>query len=67
VIFSALKISQGSLARLKEVIQIGEEDWRDLLFAAGFANDPGKHLRWIPGEVEKSWWSALREKFKQRW
>jgi hypothetical protein len=62
--FSALKISNGNLEKLKEAIAIGEDDWRDLLLAAGFANDPGKHLRWIPGQVEKSWWGTLIEKFK---
>jgi hypothetical protein len=64
VCIAALKISHGNLKKLKEAIAIGEDDGRDLLLAAGFANDPEEHLRWMPGQVEKSWWEALIERFK---
>lgn len=63
---AALKLSNGSLEKLKEAIEMGNEDWRDLLYAAGFANDTKKHLRWIPGQVEKSWWGTLIQGFKTR-
>jgi len=61
---AALKLSDGSLEKLKEVIAAGKIDWRDTLYAAGFANDTKKHLRWIPGQPETSWWSDLLGKFK---
>jgi hypothetical protein len=62
---AALKLSDGNLVKLREAIAVGKNDWRDLLYIAGFANDTKKHLRWIPGQVEKTWWGTLTERFKR--
>ena len=44
--FAALKTSGGSLAGLCDGIQLAQRDWRDLLMAAGFAEDIGAHDEW---------------------
>lgn len=62
---AALKVSDGSIEKLKEAIAVGKNDWRDLLCSAGFAYDTKKHLRWIPGQVERSWFGELFDKFKR--
>ena len=46
--FAALKLSEGNLDRLREAIEVAKTDWRDLLVAAGFGNDPHEHERWNP-------------------
>ncbi len=46
--FAALRVSGGNLDRLKEAIDLANTDWRDVLVAAGFANDPRAHERWQP-------------------
>ncbi len=46
--FSALKLSAGNIDKLKDAIKLAKTDWRDLLVAAGFANDTTAHKRWIP-------------------
>lgn len=46
--FAALKMSNGNLAELRRAIAIAKQDWRDLLVAAGFGNDPLAHERWLP-------------------
>jgi hypothetical protein len=61
---AALKVSDGDLAKLKEAIAVGKNDWRDLLYSADFANDTKKHLRWIPGQAEKSWLGGLIDRLK---
>lgn len=38
----------GGLALLGEAIRLARIDWRDLLVAAGFGEDPAAHLRWRP-------------------
>ena len=63
---AALKVSGGDLAKLKEAIAMGKEDWRDLLYTAGFANDTRKHLRWMPGQIEESWIGNLLALFKRK-
>jgi hypothetical protein len=45
--FAALKLCQGDLPRLYEAIQLAQQDWRDLLVAAEFANDIQAHLKWL--------------------
>jgi len=45
---AVLKISAGSLQRLQQAIKQAQVDWRDVLVAAGFANDPTVHLQWKP-------------------
>lgn len=46
--FAALKSSGGDLERLREAVTLAELDWRDLLVAAGFADDIHAHERWSP-------------------
>ena len=46
--FAALKLSDGNLDKLREAIELAKSDWRDLLMAAGFANDVTEHNRWLP-------------------
>jgi hypothetical protein len=45
---AALKISSGSLQRLQQAIRQAQIDWRDVLMAAGFANNVTAHLEWTP-------------------
>ncbi len=45
---AALKLSDGDLVRLDEAIKLARFDWRDLLVAAGFADNPRVHTRWLP-------------------
>ena len=46
--FAALKLSNGNLDKLREAIEMAKSDCRDLLMAAGFANDVTEHNRWLP-------------------
>ncbi len=46
--FAALKLSKGDLERLQEAVRLAKIDWRDLLVAAGFANDINIHQSWLP-------------------
>jgi|SRR5215471_6256395 len=46
--FAALKLSKGDLAQLHRAVDLAARDWRDLLVAAGFADDPRAHLSWQP-------------------
>ena len=46
--FAALKLSAGDWAKLLKAIELAKQDWRDLLVAAGFANDPEAHTAWLP-------------------
>lgn len=48
--FAALKMSAGDLDRLREAISVAQQDWRDLLMAAGFGQDLTAHERWLPDE-----------------
>jgi hypothetical protein len=45
--FAVLKISDGSLDRLRQTIDLAQSDWRDVLVGAGFAHDVTAHLRWL--------------------
>jgi hypothetical protein len=45
--FAALKVSSGNLSSLYEAVQLAQEDWRDLLVAADFANDILAHKKWL--------------------
>jgi hypothetical protein len=45
---AVIRVSAGHLAGLSEAIHLAELDWRDLLMAAGFAEDPSAHMRWEP-------------------
>ena len=46
--FAALRLSGGHLQKLEEAAMLAEKDWRDLLVAAGFAEDVDVHLHWVP-------------------
>jgi hypothetical protein len=48
--FAALRVSGGSLEKLKLAIQTANGDYRDLLLEAGFASHPELHQRWWPGQ-----------------
>lgn len=47
--FAALKLSGGDLAELRRAVRMAQIDWRDVLVAAGFGNDPRAHEAWFPG------------------
>jgi len=46
--FAALKLSEGNKDKLLRAAQLAQYDWRDLLVAAGFANDAEAHNSWAP-------------------
>ncbi len=46
--FAALKMSQGNIEKLRQAVALAQTDWRDLLVAAGFANDTRAHESWSP-------------------
>jgi hypothetical protein len=46
--FAALKLSEGRLDKLRQAVKLAQEDWRDLLMAAGFGHDTKAHLSWTP-------------------
>jgi hypothetical protein len=46
--FAALKLGGGELQRLREAVRLAQADWRDLLVAAGFADDIHAHEKWLP-------------------
>ncbi|MBI1367740.1 MAG: hypothetical protein GC162_03710 [Planctomycetes bacterium] len=48
--FAALKFSEGRLDKLREAVHIAQTDWRDVLVAAGFANDLTTHQDWLADE-----------------
>jgi hypothetical protein len=46
--FAAIRVSGGSLDRLREAVRLAQVDWRDLLVAADFAVSADAHERWHP-------------------
>ncbi|MBZ5667706.1 MAG: hypothetical protein LAO30_24300 [Acidobacteriia bacterium] len=44
--FAALKLSNGHFEKLRRAVDLAKCDWRDLLVAAGFANDAEAHKKW---------------------
>ncbi len=46
--FAALKLSEGKLDKLWQAVDLAQQDWRDLLMAAGFGEDVTEHERWLP-------------------
>lgn len=48
--FAALKVCDGELEKLERAVQLAQTDWRDLLVAAGFAEDLNAHEAWAPTE-----------------
>lgn len=45
---AVMKLSGGRLRGLRDAVRLAKEDWRDLLMAAGFADDIHAHLLWEP-------------------
>lgn len=43
---AALKLSEGRMDKLYDAISLAQTDWRDLLVAAGFAEDTEAHRKW---------------------
>ncbi len=43
---AALKVSEGRLDELRDAVALYRIDFRDLLVAAGFAEDVTAHLKW---------------------
>src|SRR5262249_14951926 len=46
--FAAIRLSEGRLDDLRKAVTLAQLDWRDLLVAADFADDPQAHLQWQP-------------------
>jgi hypothetical protein len=47
---AAVKLSQGSLEALRSTIREANNDWRDVLVAAGFADNLVAHQSWLSSE-----------------
>jgi hypothetical protein len=45
---AVIRLSNGELASLRSAIREANTDWRDVLVAAGFANDIDAHRHWTP-------------------
>lgn len=43
---ATLKVSAGSLEKLITAVELAQRDWRDVLVAAGFAQDVQAHKKW---------------------
>jgi hypothetical protein len=48
--FAAMKTSGGTIDGLKQAIELGKRDYRDLLMAAGFGYTVSSYLLWMPEE-----------------
>lgn len=46
--YAALRLSGGNISKLRSAVALAKTDWRDLLVAAGFANDSTAHISWFP-------------------
>lgn len=44
--FAALKLSEGTLDGMRYAVKLAQEDWRDLLVAAGFGDDANAYKSW---------------------
>jgi hypothetical protein len=49
--FAALKLSEGKLDKLDRAVVLAKRDWRDLVVAAGFAEDVNVHMSWLPEQT----------------
>jgi hypothetical protein len=47
---AALKLSGGCLEKLQAAVRLAQNDWRDVLVAAGFASSLTAHLAWLGGQ-----------------
>ncbi len=50
--FAAIRVSGGSLDRLRDAVGLAQTDWRDLLVAADFALHVDAHERWQPRRLD---------------
>jgi hypothetical protein len=50
--FAALRLSGGRIDRLRDAVALAKTDWRDLLVAAGFADDIRAHEAWQPRRLD---------------
>ena len=48
LLFAMIRQSDGDIGRLQEAISQFRRDWRDLLVASDFADDPDAHKTWQP-------------------
>jgi hypothetical protein len=48
---AALKLSDGSVARLLDVIRDAQRDWRDVLVASGFGHSLEAHRQWAADKL----------------
>jgi hypothetical protein len=49
--FAALKLGKGKLDKPDRAVTLAKRDWRDLLVAAGFAEDISAHMSWLPEQT----------------
>lgn len=49
---SVLKLSEGSMDKLRYAVKVAKEDWRDVFVAAGFGHDPLAHRGWLKSIVK---------------
>jgi hypothetical protein len=49
---AVLKLSEGSLGKMRKAVRIANVDWRDVLVAAGFGHRVLAHLEWLEQEDE---------------
>jgi hypothetical protein len=52
--FAVIRLSEGSLETLRELIGEAHKDWRNVLNGAGFAWDVEAHLHWNPKSNEEA-------------
>jgi len=48
LLFAMIRQSDGNIGRLHDAISLFRRDWRDLLVASDFADDPSAHHTWQP-------------------
>lgn len=60
---AAVRVSAGRMDALLAAMALAAVDWRDLLVAAGFADDPAAHTLWHPrrldAETLNEWYTGL--------
>ena len=59
--FAALRCSRGDLELLRQAIEEGKTDWRDLLMSAGFGHDVNAHAEWVPRADGQDTWVNAHE------
>ena len=51
--FAALKLSEGKLEKLRDIVNHAKIDWRDVLVWAGFGNSLTAHEEWAKAVLER--------------